>query len=171
MARQNERVQNVLRIKTEQMASAEKKLTAMMTKRSEVAAQKIRAGSGKVGLVQHKETLMNELHVKVSAGEAKNALDHIKTHRSNMTKQMKAAPEGKSKERLKRNIDRKTAEIALLQRKVSESESYENPVSSKKLPLKDLGEARKMIEFLFDQLAEKATTANLNELRSNDAVC
>ena len=84
---------------------------------------------------------------------------------------MKTCVENKRKARLKRDIEKKSAEIAQLQRKITESEaSQENPVSAKKLPLKDVGEARKIIEYLWSELVDAKSSANINERKEELAV-
>ena len=67
-------------------------------------------------------------------------------------------------------IKRKDAEIAtiqviiflpsfhptlLFQEQINSAESHENPVSAKRLPIKDTAEARKLIEFLVQELIEQ----------------
>ena len=71
---------------------------------------------------------------------------------------------------LKDKIKRKDAEIATIQviitqsspdhlllfkEQINSAESHENPVSAKRLPIKDTAEARKLIEFLVHELIEQ----------------
>lgn len=160
----------MLKIKTEQVANAEKKLASMMMKRTEVQSSKNRAGPAAVRTFgQKREELSADIDVKVGSRDAKNAIAVMLEQRADLARQIKSTKGEKKRARLERDKARKTAEIAQLQGIIAESDSYPNPISAKKLVLKDVGEARKIIEFLFDQLVEHKSSANINELRVRDS--
>ena len=73
---QKERMENMLKYKSQQVAASEKKLSAMMNKRSEVRANKIKDGIKTIG--QHKEVLNRELAVLVATNEAKYGIERLK---------------------------------------------------------------------------------------------
>lgn len=73
---QKERMENMLKYKSQQVAASEKKLSAMMNKRSEVRAHKIKGGIKTIG--QHKEVLNRELAVLVATNEAKYGIERLK---------------------------------------------------------------------------------------------
>jgi len=73
---------------------------------------------------------------------------------------------------LKGKIKRKDAEIATIQEQINSAESHENPTSAKRLPIKDTAEARKMIEFLTNELIEQGgecliQTEDADQMRGN----
>ena len=79
--------------------------------------------------------------------------------------------EEKRKARLNREVQKKSDEIAKLQRKVQNAEvGWENPVSAKKLPLKDVPEARKLIEFLWTELVDAKCAADLSTRKESESV-
>ena len=84
---------------------------------------------------------------------------------------MKMCLEEKRKARLNREVQKKSDEIAKLQRIVQDAEvGRENPVSAKKLPLKDVPEARKLIEFLWTELVDAKCAADLSTRKESESV-
>jgi hypothetical protein len=70
------------------------------------------------------------------------------------------------KEYFDKEIKRKTAELSQAQRSVQESENMANPFNSKMLPIKDVPEARKLLEYLFDSAVDSAASSHLDKIRA-----
>ena len=170
MKRQNDRIKNILKVKTDNLKSAEKRLADAMSKKRTVAAEKMRSGKTK-SREELRSGLMMDLDIKVRTNEAKHAIEVFKKERSNLAKDERDCAPGARKENLRRLLQKKSAELGAMQARVTESETgFEHPVSSKKLPLKDVAEAREMIKFLFEQLCDKASKEVLQEKRAETAV-
>ena len=68
-----------------------------------------------------------------------------------------------------RLLTQKSAELSQSQRTAQEVDMQPNPCSAKYLPLKDTTEARKLIEFLFEQCVEKAANEHIFRTTSEDS--
>lgn len=169
MQLQHERVANRLKIQSAKDASEVKKLKMLLLKRTEHKAK----AHGTVKLGHLKEQLRNDIECRMEIKRLKHQVKLCEEDRTEMKRRTKLPLiSEKMTKLLKDKIKRKDAEIATIQEQINSAESHENPTSAKRLPIKDTAEARKMIEFLVNELIEQGgdcliQTEDADQLRGN----
>ena len=66
-----------------------------------------------------------------------------------------------------REIQKKTAELSQAQKSVQETTNMPNPCNSKALPIKDVPDARKLLEFIFEIAVESSAASHLDMNKAN----
>ena len=83
MERQNERIQNVLRIRTQEVQTAEKKYRDLMSKQSKAQADRARSGRT-MTLHDTKEKLSTDLELRKWAKFGQHQMESIKKERADI---------------------------------------------------------------------------------------
>jgi len=168
MERQNERIQNVLRIRTMEVQTAEKKYRDLMTKQSKAQADRARSGRT-MTLHDVKEKLCTDLEMRKWAKFSQHQTESIKKERADLQAKKNNADTEKKRRYYDRLLTQKSAELSQSQRTAQEVDMQPNPCAAKYLPLKDTTEARKLIEFLFEQCVEKAANEHIFRTTSENS--
>lgn len=167
MKRANERVENTLRIKSQQAQLAEKKLKEYMQKRQNVQADRSRKGAA------NQTTSINEvktiIDMHIWGRFSKFEQTRLKKERADLTRKISQSGDAKQTAQYQARIKQITAQLASCQQSTHDLDRQPNPTTAKQMPIKDVAEARKIIEALFEMAVEKGSESLISKEESSSS--
>ena len=93
----------------------------------------------------------------------------LKKERADLTRKISQSGDAKQTAQYQARIKQITAQLASCQQSTHDLDRQPNPTTAKQMPIKDVAEARKIIEALFEMAVEKGSESLISKEESSSS--